>query len=225
MITKDKLSASRIFSYLFGLMMLALGISSSVVSSMGAMPGGMMPSTMNLILGMEFGLSTAIWMSFLVLVQILIQIKQFTPWILLQFVVSIVFGWFNSFGVWFFGLFPDSAGLGLRVLLLVFGIVASGFGIWLYSTADIMNMPSEGISRALSDITGKPFHTIKVIFDVVCVVGAAAVCWICLGYPGEFGLGTILNALLNGTVVGICAHLWDKKLFTVFDRDKTRLLK
>jgi len=225
MITKDKLSASRIVSYFLGLLMLALGISSSVVSSMGAMPGGMMPSTMNLTMGMDFGTATAVWMSFMVLVQILIQIKKFTPWILLQFVVSIVFGWFNGFGVWLFGLFPESAGMGLRIALLIFGICSSGFGIWLYSSADIMNMPSEGISMAISDITGKPFHKIKIIFDVTCVVVAALICLIVRGYPGEFGLGTILNAVLNGAVVGVCAHFWNGRLFAFFERDKTRLIK
>ena len=222
---REKLSASRIISYLAGLLMLAFGVAASVVSALGATPGAMMPSMMNLTVGIEFGTATFIWMSFLVLVQIIIEIKQFTPWILLQFLVSLVFGWCNTFAIWLFELFPAPESIVMRFVMLALGIWFSGLGVWLYASADIMNMPSEGISRAISNLTGKPFHIIKIIFDVVCVGGACVVCFIFLGDLGEFGIGTILNALLLGTVVGICVKLWDKQLFALFDKDKTRLLK
>ena len=222
---KEKLSASRIISYLAGLLMLAFGVAASVASALGATPGAMMPSMMNLTVGIEFGTATFIWMSFLVLIQIVIEIKQFTPWILLQFLVSLVFGWCNSFAIWLFGLLPAPENIVVRLVMLALGIWFSGLGVWLYASADIMNMPSEGISRAISNITGKPFHIIKIIFDVVCVGGACVVCLIFVGDLGEFGIGTVLNALLLGTVVGICVKLWDKKLFAIFDADKTRLLK
>lgn len=213
---REKLTVSRIAAYVLGLFSLALGIAASVRSNLGSSPGASIPYMLNLTTGLEFGTATFLWLSFLVFVQIFIQRHEFSPWILMQLITSFVFGYLNSFANWIFSLFPAPESIIVRAFLTCFGFVVGGLGVWLYSSADLINMPSEGIAMTLAKKLKKPFHIIKIAFDITCVALSCICCLVFIRSIGSFGIGTVVIAVMMGTMVGFyekhCGN-WLRKEF------------
>lgn len=222
---REKLTVSRIVAYVAGLMLLALGIAASVRSNLGSSPVASVPYMFNLTTGIELGLATILWQSFLVLLQFLILRREFSPWILLQLITGFLFGYCNTFAGWIFRLFPAPQSIVMRGVFTCIGFAVGGFGVWLYSSADVINMPSEGIVMVIAKKLGKPFHKIKIAFDVSSVVIAACGCLIFLNSLGSVGIGTVVISIMLGTMVGVYSRTWGKKLQQIFDNDKRYLIK
>ena len=218
---KEKLKPSRLAAYVAGLMLLALGIAASMRSDMGSSPVSSVPFMFNLTTGLEMGLATIIWQSFLVFLQFLILRRGFSPWTLLQLITGFLFGYCNSFAVWIFSLFPAPESLFMRGVFTCIGFVVGGFGVWLYSSADVITMPSEGIVVVIAKKLGKPFHKIKIAFDVTSVIIAGSCCLIFIRSLGSVGLGTVVIAIMLGTMVGVYSRAWGERLQAVFDKDKS----
>ena len=217
---KGKLTKKRIAAYLIGLLLLALGIGASVRSNLGSSPVASVPYMISLLTGIDMGIATILWQSFLVFLQFLILRKDFSPWILLQLVTGFVFGYFNTFAGWIFGLFPAPQSIVMRGLFTCIGFVVGGFGVWLYSTADVINMPSEGIVMVIAKKVGQPFHRIKIGFDVSSVVIAGSFCLIFLHTLGSVGIGTVVIAIMLGTMVGIYSRAWNARLKKLLDMNQ-----
>ncbi len=209
---KEKLTLRRILAYLGGLMILALGIAGSVRSDLGSSPVSSVPYAFNLTTGLEFGTATFLYQALLVVGQLIILKREFSPWTLLQLISGFIFGYFNSFALWIFKLFPAPRMMVFRLCFTAIGFVVGGFGVWLYSTSDVLNMPSEGFVMALSKKIKRPFHQCKIIFDVSSVVLALAICLIFLRKTGSVGIGTVIIAILLGTMVGIYERFFGKAL-------------
>lgn len=222
---REKLTVSRITAYLAGLMLLALGIAASVRSDLGSSPVASVPYMFNLTTGIELGTATFLWQSFLVLLQFILLRREFSPWILLQLITGFVFGYFNSFALWIFSLLPTPEGVVMRGVFTCIGFVVGGFGVWLYSSADVINMPSEGVVMVIAQKLGKPFHIIKICFDVSSVVIAGTCCLIFIHSLGSVGIGTVVISIMLGTMVGIYAKCWGKKLQEIFDKYNKSLIK
>lgn len=222
---KEKLTPSRLAAYVSGLMLLALGIAASMRSDLGSSPVASVPFMFNLTTGIEMGTATIMWQSFLVFLQFLLLRRDFSPWILLQLITGFLFGYCNSFAVWIFSLFPAPESIFMRGVFTCIGFVVGGFGVWLYSSADVINMPSEGVVMVIAKKLGKPFHIIKICFDVTSVVIAGSCCLIFIRSLGSVGIGTVVISIMLGTMVGIYAKNWGKALQSIFDKDKRYLIK
>jgi len=220
---KEKLKPTRLVAYVAGLMLLALGIAASMRSDLGSSPVASVPFMFNLTTGIEMGLATILWQSFLVLLQFIILRRDFRPWILLQLITGFLFGYCNTFAVWIFSLFPAPESIVVRLLFTCIGFVVGGFGVWLYSGSNVINMPSEGIVTVIADKLGKPFHIIKIYFDVSSVIIGGAGCLIFIHSFGSVGIGTVIISIMLGTMVGVYSRAWGEKLKNIFARDKSLL--
>ena len=220
---KEKLKPTRLVAYVAGLMLLALGIAASMRSDLGSSPVASVPFMFNLTTGIEMGLATILWQSFLVLLQFIILRRDFRPWILLQLITGFLFGYCNTFAVWIFSLFPAPESVVVRLLFTCIGFVVGGFGVWLYSGSNVINMPSEGIVTVIADKLGKPFHIIKIYFDVSSVIIGGAGCLIFIHSFGSVGIGTVIISIMLGTMVGVYSRAWGEKLKNIFARDKSLL--
>lgn len=218
---KEKLKLSRLSAYVGGLLLLALGIAASVRSDLGSSPVASVPYMFNLTTGLELGLATIMWQSFLVLLQFIILRRDFKPWILLQLITGFLFGYCNTFAGWIFSLFPAPQSVVMRGLFTCIGFVVGGFGVWLYSSSDVINMPSEGIVVVIAQKLNKPFHIIKIFFDVTSVVIAGSCCLIFIRSLGSVGIGTVVISIMLGTMVGVYSRAWGKKLKEIFEKDKS----
>jgi len=219
---REKLCVSRIAAYIGGLLLLALGIAASVRSDLGSSPVASVPYMFNLTTGLEMGLATIMWQSFLVLLQFVILRREFSPWILLQLLTGFLFGYCNTFAVWIFSQFPAPQSIVMRLVFTAVGFVVGGFGVWLYSSADVINMPSEGIVMVIAKKLGKPFHKIKIAFDVTSVIIAGSCCLIFVRSLGSVGIGTVIISIMLGTMVGVYSRAWGKKLQAIFEADRSR---
>jgi uncharacterized membrane protein YczE len=65
-----------------------------------------------------------------------------------------------------------------------------------------MPLAAEGTMQAVCQLTGAPFHRIKIMFDCSMVVISLAVCLIATHSLGSVGIGTVVAAVLVGVILG-----------------------
>lgn len=217
---KERFTPRRIICNILGLFLLALGIAASVRSNLGSSPVASLPYMLNLTTGLEFGTATTACMCFYVFLQLLILRRDFKLSILLQIVVGFVFGYMNTCAVWIVSLFPAPQGIVMRLFCTCIGFVVGGFGVWLYSSANVIQMPTEGLCMIIAEKLNKPFHIIKIFFDITNVVLAGLFCLIFIRSLGSVGIGTVIIAVMLGTMVGVYTRAWGVRLKAWFEKKK-----
>ena len=198
----NKNLTKRLGMYLAGLFVMTAGIALSVKSRMGVSPVSSIPYTLTCIWGIEMGKATILFHCGLVLIQILLLRKNFKPKNLLQVLVGIVFGYFTTFCNWCVSFLPDPTNIVLRLGMLLLSVVLIAFGIFLYMPPDIMPLAGEGTIQAIADVSGLAFARVKVLFDSTMVAISLISCFFFLHSFGSVGAGTIIAAVLVGTVLG-----------------------
>lgn len=199
----------RLFNYLVGLLVMTIGIAFSIKSDLGVSPVSTIPYTLTVIWGIEIGMATIIFHCGLVVLQILLLRKNFNPRDLLQVVVGIIFGYFTSFSVYMMSFIPASTNLVISLLYMLISVVAIAFGIFLYLPPNLIPLAGEGAMQAITIVTGKPFHNVKICFDTTMVVVSLATCLIMIHGLGSVGLGTIISAFLVGTVLKYIVKIFE----------------
>jgi uncharacterized membrane protein YczE len=198
----------RVPMYFIGLFIMTCGIALSVKSNLGVSPVSSIPYTMTCVWGIEMGKATILFHIVLVLLQILLLRKTFKASSLLQIVVGVIFGYFTTFCNYMASFLPTPDALWIRVGFILLSAVLVAFGIFLYLPADLVPLAGEGAMQAVSQVTGMEFPKVKVRFDCTMVVISVITCLIALHSLGSVGIGTIIAAVLVGTVLG-----WITKLF------------
>lgn len=202
----------RVYCYLAGLMILALGIAFSVRSNLGSSPVASVSYMLSLVFNVDLGLTTTVWQCFLVIVQVLILRREFKPWMLVQLITCFVFGYFNTLAGMIVSLLPQPETMAMRLIFTCIGFTLCGFGVWQYSSSALLNMPSEGVVVAVSDKMNVAFHKVKIGFDVSSVVISIVCSLIFLHSLGSVGLGTVIISIMQGTMVGVFSRLWSTRL-------------
>ena len=75
------------------------------------------------------------------------------------------------------------------------------FGIWIQLKGGVAMLPGEAMNRAISQKTGRKYENVKIFFDVVYIVVAAAICLIFLGHLEGVREGSIIAAVLVGLMI------------------------
>ncbi len=180
----------------------ALGVAMAKCASLGVSPISSVANVMSIQFPhVTLGTWLMLWNGVMILCQILILRRQFRLYQLLQIPVSLLFGWFTDLGVWLVSPIPTPNYLA-QLLLAGTGILVLGFGLSLSVIANVVMNSGEALVKAISDTSGKEFGSVKVCFDVSCVILSAAMSM--LFFRGQImGVreGTILTALLTGHVV------------------------
>lgn len=192
----------RLLVYLLGLFIMTIGIAISVKSDLGVSPISSVPYTLTCVWGIEMGKATILFHTVLVLLQLLMLRKKFPVKNFLQIVVGIVFGYFTTFCNSLMEYVPSTENLVIRVLLSLVSAFLVAFGVFLYMPAGIMPLAGEGTAQALSQLTHIEFSKCKIIFDSTMVVISLITCLIAIHSMGSVGAGTIISAVLVGTIVG-----------------------
>lgn len=201
----------RIPMYFIGLFMMTIGIALSVKSNLGVSPVSSIPYTMTCVWGIEMGKATILFHIILVLIQILLLRKKFKPVQLLQVVIGVVFGYFTTFCNYMVSFLPTPENLGIRIIMVLASTVFVAFGIFLYLPADLIPLAGEGCMQAVSSVTHIEFSKVKIGFDCTMVLVSAITCLTVLHNLGSVGAGTIIAAILVGTLVGIINRAFGKQ--------------
>lgn len=203
--------AIRFLVYIVGLFIMTLGISLSVKSNLGVSPVSSIPYTITCITGLEMGKATILFHIVLVVMQILILRKAFQMKNLLQVVVGVIFGYFTTFSNYLFSFLPTAEHMTVRLLMMLGSTVLIAVGIFFYLPADIVPLAGEGAMKAVSDTTHIAFNKVKVGFDISMVVISLISCLVALGTLGSVGVGTIIAAVLVGSVLGVITKWFGEK--------------
>ena len=203
--------ARKMLVYLSGLFILAMGVSFSVKTQLGVSPMNVLPYVLSRIFFWSQGTWVAITYSIFVLAQIAILGKNFRPVNLLQFVASMLFGYFVNLCNWLIaGL--ELPNYPLKLAFMVVGIVCIAIGITAYLSAGLLSLSPEGLLLAAQQKTGRKFSTLKFIFD--CTLVTLAFLFSFLSGNGVIGLreGTLMTTLTLGPMIGIVTKLAGGKL-------------
>ncbi len=196
--------------YILGLFILALGVSVSIKSDLGISPVNSLPYVLSHIVNIEMGyLTMGVFIAFIGL-QVMILRREFKIINTLQIICSIAFGYFVNLSNFLLSGFTAPDHFVLRLVIAVSSAALCGLGIFLYVESRVMPLPAEGLTKAISDKTGKPFSKVKVMFDLTMVVTSLAFSLIFLGRIQGIGIGTIISAFFIGKFVGVFSGILKK---------------
>lgn len=138
----------------------------------------------------------------LVICQILVLRKRFEPVQLFQLAVGFVFGWLIDLNMWLTGAMTCDT-VAIKAITQLAGCTVMGIGIAFEVKCGSVTMPGEGISIALSTVTGRPFPKVKIMVDTVLVVLAVAASYLFFGrwLWNVVGAGTLFAMIYVGLVV------------------------
>ena len=154
----------RFFLFITGLFFVALGIAFSKRADLGISTISSVPNVISIKFDfLSFGFWSMAWNILLVFGQILVLRKNFQKLQLLQIPLSFLFGYFTDINLNIVSVIP-SDGYIVKFLLVCIGVVVLAFGISLTIIANVIFNSGEGMVKAISDVSGKPFGKIKTIF-------------------------------------------------------------
>lgn len=209
----------RYILFIFSLFVAALGVAVTKRGDLGVSP---ISSVAN-VLSMKFtvlslGNWLILWNCILIAGQIVLLRKNF-QWIeLLQIPLSFLFGYFTDFGMWLAARIPTPH-YAVQVALVILGTVILGFGISLSVIANVIMNSGEAFVKALSGALKMDFGTVKIGFDICCVL--LAILLSLLFFHGTIQgtrEGTVIAALCTGLVVKFFRRLTEKPLQKLLTR-------
>lgn len=163
--------------------------------------------------GISFGMMTSIFNIIYVILQMMIQQKNFPKIQLFQFVVSFILGFAIDFADFTLrNLLPETYIQQLGILLI--GCAIMGFGVFLQLKAAKVYNPAEGIVYAIANAINRPFGVVKTAFDVTLVTLSVILGFVMTGSIIGVREGTIVSALIIGPIIGFFQKLSHKPATT-----------
>ncbi len=202
--------AKRVFQYGVGLMIVALGISVSIKSNLGVSPVSSLPFVFSMATKIPFSVCSSAFYVCYIAIQWLILGKLFKPTLLFQMIPALAFGFFVELADICLAWLAPPEIYAVRLCYIVVSALLIAIGVRMYFGARLVNMPSEGIAKALIVRFGFPLHKAKLTFDVSSVSLAFALSIIALG--GIFGVreGTVLISIGVGYFIKLINIMLEK---------------
>ncbi len=210
----------RIAQYLIGITCISIGVNVAKLAQIGITPGTSVPRLLEVLSPLTLGQCIMIVYACLILLQILLLRKKFPIKNLLGLPMTLLYGQITDLvGIdpqalgHLMSRVPAPTGYGMKLVFIAVAILVIGTGTFLYTAADIVPLPPEGLAGAIHTLTKKNFGDCKSFVDVGMVSTAAILQMIFLGGVRSFlrpdvvvREGTFLTAVLIGQVV----KLWHK---------------
>lgn len=150
--------------------------------------------------------------------QILVLRKRFQRIQLFQLIIGFLFGFLLDVNMLLTAEL-DCQSLYSKIICQIIGCIVLGIGIALEIKCGSVTMPGEGFPAAISKATGASFPSIKIIVDILLVVGAILSGYLFFGrWLWEVvGPGTLFAMLSVGLVVKFVSYRisWFDRLLTI----------
>ena len=200
-------TAARFFFYVLGICILALGLTLSTKTNLGASPIIAVAFSISELSGIELGDATFILYGFFILLQIVLHLDKKKAILIdiLQLPFSIFFTRLLNL---YASVIPVPQTLTGRILVLVIAVILIGTGAALTLDMRLVVSPGDGIVQAVSDRTGLELGLTKNIVDVCCVL---ATCILTLTFAHRvigIGIGTLAGMFGTGRVIAVFNRLF-----------------
>jgi len=197
--------------FILGLFVASLGVAFSTKAGLGTSPVSAIPYSVSLL---NHTLTFGGWLNLLSVLQITVQVLilrkkcKFVE-IAIQTVLAFVYGYMTNFSCFLIkGIEPTNYIMQFILMILSCFIVA--LGIWIQLKGNVAMLPGEAMNRAISQATGKKYENVKIFFDVLYIVVAAAICLIGLGELKGVREGSVIAAVLVGTIIKLYNRCFEK---------------
>ena len=212
-------------AYIFGLVILAIGTAlmerADFGISMVVAPAYLLHLKISPVLPFfSFGVAVYTVQAVIILLIILIFRKVKLAYFF-SFATAVLYGTLLDLVVWAFSWVPDQ--LAVRPGIYPVGMVLCCMGVALLFRTYISPEAYEMFVKEVSAKTNAPIPRVKTLYDCTSCLIAVVMSFAFFGMWHFEGvkLGTVLCALINGAVIGLCTKLYDK-LWVFEDRFKLR---
>ena len=197
--------------FLIGLFIASMGVELSAKAGLGTSPVASVPYSVSLVNhALTFGWWLNMWSVLQIAVQIALLRKKCKPVeIIIQTVLAFVYGYLTDFSCKLISGLQANNYI-MQFALMILSCFVLGFGIWIQFKGGVAMLPGEAMNRAISEVTGIKYENIKIFFDVLYIVIAAAICFIFVGKLEGVREGSIIAAVLIGNIIKLYNSLYNK---------------
>ena len=197
--------------FLIGLFIASMGVALSAKAGLGTSPVASVPYSVSLVNHtLTFGWWLNMWSVLQIAVQIALLRKKCKPVeIIIQTVLAFVYGYLTDFSCKLISGLQANTYI-MQFALMILSCFVLGFGIWIQFKGGVAMLPGEAMNRAISEVTGKKYENIKIFFDVLYIIVAAAICFIFIGKLEGVREGSIIAAVLIGNIIKLYNLLFDR---------------
>lgn len=213
-------------SYVFGMLFLALGTALMEAANFGVSmvvaPAYLLYRKMSMIFPFfTFGNAEYILQAFL-LVMMIVVLRRFKISYLFSFATAVLYGLILDMTMLAVSAIPCEAAA-VRVVFYVVGMIFCAVGVSFFFHTYISPAVYELFVKEVAAKYSIDIHKFKTVYDCIsCVVGIVlSFAFFGIGNFEGVRLGTIICALLNGRLIGMCTHVLDKH-FKFVDRFSLR---
>lgn len=192
----------RYLLFLLGLFIASMGVAFSTKAGLGTSPVASVPYSVSLVSSLfTFGG----WLNLLSVIQIATQViilkgKCNYVEIAIQTVLAFVYGYLTNLSCYLIRGIEVTA-YPMQFLFMLLGCMILALGIWIQFKGAVAMLPGEAMNRAISKVMGKRYENIKIFFDILYIAVSAVICLIFLGKLQGVREGSIIAAVLVGTII------------------------
>ena len=196
----------RIIVYIAGLIILALGIDLNTKTMLGISPIISVPYNISVISGWLLGAVIFSYYVLLVILQLLIQKKDFPVYQFLQIPCAFV----TSAAVQIFdNVIPVPGHIALKIIVLILAIVVTAIGASLVVGMKIVPNPADGLANIIGTKLGHGFGFGKNIIDFISITVSIINGLVAKGSIIGIGIGTVITMIMTGRVIALLQNTID----------------
>ncbi len=158
--------------------------------------------TSSYLTGMQMGTVFIIFQVIFIAGQLLIQKEKFKAVQLLQILIVIYGGGVLNFFLYDVFQYITITSYLLRIILGIFSFSINAIGVIMVLEADFIRIPLEGFLQLIADARNEKLGRYRKAFDVTLILLNIIIC-VVAGYPITIREGTIMNAIIFGTVLDL----------------------
>lgn len=194
-----------------GLFIASIGVAFSTKAGLGTSPVPSLPYSLSLVSSL---FSFGGWVIVLSVVQIAVQVillrKNCKPLeIFIQTILAFVYGYLTNLSCLLIRNIPVNS-CPEQLLYMIIGCFVLALGIWLQLRGGVAMLSGEAMNRAISEVTGKRYENIKILFDIIYIALSAVICLVFLGELKGVREGSIISAIAVGLIIKLYNMIIDK---------------
>lgn len=201
----------RYLIFLVGLFIASIGVAFSTKAELGTSPVSSVPYSVSLV---NHLFSFGGWINVLSITQIIIQVivlkfKCNYVEIAIQTVLAFVYGYLTNLSCYLLSginLYSYPA----KFTFMILSCIILAFGIWIQFKGNVAMLPGEAMNRAISSVTKFSYEAVKIFFDILYIIISAIICYVAFHKLLGVREGSIIAALLVGTIIKFYNIIFDK---------------